>query len=113
LQPLIPRVVRPVLGKRAQNARLIAPVVMTARGRPTLARAGLAPIRAFHIASPLMRARGTPDAPRIRSLMRDENKRTSIVTTKAQTPSLKRDIRRSARNGFTACFVLSPATVET
>jgi hypothetical protein len=61
--------------------------------------------RQHHFAFPpsSKRAHGTPDARRIRSLVRKIKKHTSVVTT--NTPN---NIRRSARNGFTACFVLSP-----
>ncbi len=46
-----------------------------------------------------------PGAQCTRSLVCDENKHTSVVTT--VTPEIA---RHSPRNGFTAYFVLSPAT---
>jgi hypothetical protein len=55
-----------------------------------------------------MRARGTPDARRIRSPV--------CKVVKAHERSHHEhaeNIRRSARGGAPACFVLSPATVET
>jgi hypothetical protein len=53
----------------------------------------------------LQRAQGMPGAQCTRSLVRDENKHTSIVTT--VTPEIT---RHSPRNGFTAYAVLSPAS---
>src|SRR6478736_3626134 len=51
------------------------------------------------------RAQGMPGAQCTRSLVCDENKHTSVVTT--VTPEIA---RHSPRNGFTAYAVLSPAT---
>ena len=70
----------------------IAPVVMTARGRPKP-----------HIASPLMRARGTPDArahpqPRAQSEKAHERSHHGYADI----------IRRSARNGFNGLLRTAP-----
>jgi hypothetical protein len=51
----------------------------------------------------IQRAQGMPGAQCTRSLVCDENKHTSVVTT--VTPEIA---RHSPRNGFTAYFVLSP-----
>ena len=65
-----------------KQPRAIAPVVVTARGRPNSSRR-FAPARLgftpFALAQ--MRARGTPDAQRIRSPVCKSEKHTSVVTT--------------------------------
>ena len=54
------------------------------------------------------RAHGTPDARCVRSLVCKV-----VKSTRAQSPRKHRIVRRSARDGLSACFALSPATVVT
>ena len=97
--------VAPNIGFDCQTARRNRRQCVWIRLRDLAARCARGLVRV--IALSWKRARGTPDARCVRSLMR------KVKSARVSHHESTGDIRRSARGGLPACFVLSPATVET
>jgi hypothetical protein len=82
---------------------VIAPVVWTARGRRWVLREGAA----CPFAAPKTRARGTPDAGCVRSLMRKAKSARVRHHESTDTSGVPHAVR------LPACFVLSPVAIDT